>query len=435
MEQTITQTRINHKQGLLALSPLLLFILLYVVASVIAGDFYRMPVTIAFLAACIYAVATFRGKTLKQRIDIFCQGAGDKDIMLMLCIFVLAGAFANAAKEAGCIDATVCFTLSVLPDNMIMSGLFIAACFISLSIGTSVGTIVALTPIAAGLAHSTGTDVATMVAIIVGGSFFGDNLSFISDTTIVATNTQKCKMSDKFLVNSYTTIPVALIVLLIYVFMGQNTETQHVATNVDYVDILPYLIVIITAIYGLNVVLVLTLGLITTGIIGIAHGNYDFFGLCKAMDEGIASMGDLIVVSFLAGGLLRILSANGALTYLIRLMTARIRSRRSCELTIAMLVSIVNVCTANNTVAILTVGSIAKELGDKYGVDSRKNASILDTFSCSIQGILPYGAQILMAAGLASVSQMAIISNLYYPFILFGVSVLAILIRYPKKFS
>lgn len=426
---------INHKKGLFAISPLLLFVLLYVVASVIAGDFYCMPITIAFLMSCIYSVATFNGKTLKERLDVFCNGAGDKDIMFMLCIFVLAGAFANSAKIAGCVDDTVNFTLNVLPDSMVMPGLFLSACFISLSIGTSVGTIVALVPIAAGLANTIGSDVASMVAIIVGGSFFGDNLSFISDTTIVATNTQKCRMSDKFLVNSYIAIPAALVVLLLYIYLGQGMHTHRDIVDVNYFNMLPYIIVIVTALCGLNVVVVLTLGLVSTGVLGIAFSHYDFFGWCHAMGDGISSMGELIVVSVLAGGLLRILKENGALEYLIRLMTLKITNRRSCEMTIAMLVSLVNVCTANNTVAILTVGTISKEIGDRYGVDNRKNASILDTFSCCIQSILPYGAQILMATGLALVNPIDIIGKLYYPFILFGVSVWAILFRYPRKFS
>lgn len=426
---------LNHKKGLLALSPLILFVIVYFVSSLIAGDFYKMPITIAFMTACIYAIAVSRGKAFKQRIDSFCIGAGAKDIMLMACIFIMAGAFANSAKTAGCIDDTVNFTLSVLPDNMIMPGLFIAACFISLSIGTSVGTIVALTPIAAGLAHSTGTSVPLMVAVIVGGAFFGDNLSFISDTTIVATNTQGCKQSDKFLVNSYTTIPVAIIVMVVYMFVGQGVNSPTNIPSANIIKIIPYLIVIISAICGLNVLIVLTLGILSTGIVGMAFNAFDFFGWCQSMGDGITAMGDLIVVALLAGGLLRTLSDNGALDYLIRLITNKISSRRSCELTIASLVSIVNVCTANNTVAILTVGSISKEIGDKFGVDNRKSASILDTFSCCIQSILPYGAQILMATGLAAVSPMDIISHLYYPFVLFAVSVGSILFRYPKKYS
>lgn len=425
----------NHKQGILAISPLIVFVILYFVSSIIAGDFYMMPITVAFMLSCIYAIMTFRGSSVKDRVETFCIGAGEKNIMMMLCIFVLAGAFANSAKDAGCIEATVNLTLSLMPDSMIMAGLFIAACFISLAIGTSVGTIVALTPIAAGLAHSTGSSVPMMTAVIVGGSFFGDNLSFISDTTIVATSTQGCKQSDKFLVNSYTTIPVAIAVMVMYFFIGTGTQAPAVIPDIDYVKILPYIIVIVCALCGMNVFVVLTFGIISTGLIGIGYGVYDLFGWCQSMGKGITGMGELVIVAVLAGGLLKVMTENGALEYLISIMTKKIRSKRSCELTIAMLVSLVNICTANNTVAILTVGSISKRIGDSYGVDNRKSASILDSFSCCIQSILPYGAQILMATGLAAVSPIEILKYLYYPFVLFSVSVIAILIRYPKKYS
>ncbi|WP_297242797.1 Na+/H+ antiporter NhaC family protein [uncultured Prevotella sp.] len=425
----------NHKQGILAISPLIVFVILYFVSSIIAGDFYMMPITVAFMLSCIYAIMTFRGRSVKDRVETFCIGAGEKNIMMMLCIFVLAGAFANSAKDAGCIEATVNLTLSLMPDSMIMAGLFIAACFISLAIGTSVGTIVALTPIAAGLAHSTGSSVPMMTAVIVGGSFFGDNLSFISDTTIVATSTQGCKQSDKFLVNSYTTIPVAIAVMVMYFFIGTGTQAPAVIPDIDYVKILPYIIVIVCALCGMNVFVVLTFGIISTGLIGIGYGVYDLFGWCQSMGKGITGMGELVIVAVLAGGLLKVMTENGALEYLISIMTKKIRSKRSCELTIAMLVSLVNICTANNTVAILTVGSISKRIGDSYGVDNRKSASILDSFSCCIQSILPYGAQILMATGLAAVSPIEILKYLYYPFVLFCVSVIAILIRYPKKYS
>lgn len=425
----------NHKQGILAISPLIVFVILYFVSSIIAGDFYMMPITVAFMLSCIYAIMTFRGRSVKDRVETFCIGAGEKNIMMMLCIFVLAGAFANSAKDAGCIEATINLTLSLMPDSMIMAGLFIAACFISLAIGTSVGTIVALTPIAAGLAHSTGSSVPMMTAVIVGGSFFGDNLSFISDTTIVATSTQGCKQSDKFLVNSYTTIPVAIAVMVMYFFIGTGTQAPAVIPDIDYVKILPYIIVIVCALCGMNVFVVLTFGIISTGLIGIGYGVYDLFGWCQSMGKGITGMGELVIVAVLAGGLLKVMTENGALEYLISIMTKKIRSKRSCELTIAMLVSLVNICTANNTVAILTVGSISKRIGDSYGVDNRKSASILDSFSCCIQSILPYGAQILMATGLAAVSPIEILKYLYYPFVLFSVSVIAILIRYPKKYS
>lgn len=430
-----TDKTTSHKNGLRALSPLMLFVIVYFASSIIAGDFYKMPITISFLIACVYAVAISGNKPLKERIEAFCCGAGEKNIMLMVCIFILAGAFANSARDAGCIDSTVNFALSVLPDGMVLPGLFIAACFISLSIGTSVGTIVALTPIAAGIASATESDAPMLVATVVGGSFFGDNLSFISDTTIVATSTQRCKLSDKFRVNAYTAIPAAIITIATYALIGKSAAAPATIPEYDFALIIPYLIVIATALYGVNVLAVLTLGILATGIAGITYQRFDFFGWCHSLGSGITSMGDLIVVAMLAGGLLKTISDNGALNYIIKLLTAKIKSRRSCEMTIAMLVSMVNVCTANNTVAILTVSTLSKEIAGRYGVDPRKSASILDTFSCCVQSILPYGAQILMATGLAAVGPMDVISRLYYPFILFAVSILAIFFRYPKKYS
>ena len=331
-------------------------------------------------------------------------------MMLMIWVFILAGAFAHSAKMMGSIDATVNLTLSFLPPQMLLAGLFLAACFISLAIGTSVGTIAALVPIAAGLAGETNADVAMMTAIIVGGSFFGDNLSFISDTTIMATQTQGCRLSDKFRVNFFIVMPAAIIILILY-------------------------LVLVTAIFGMNVMAVLTLGLIMTGIIGIITGSFDIYGWFGAMGDGILSMGELIIVSMMAGGMLGLIKQQGGIDFIIRLITRHVNSKRGAELSIASLVSLVDICTANNTIAILTVGSIAKQIGDRYGVDNKKCASILDTFSCTIQGLIPYGAQLLIAAGLATINPVSIIPWLYYPFALGIVAIGAILFRYPRRYS
>ena len=423
------------KKGLLALSPLAVFIILYLVTSIIAGDFYKVPITVAFMAASIYAVITTGGVPLKKRIDVFSRGAGTGQMMLMFWIFVLAGAFANSAKVMGSIDATVNLALTLLPGNMLLAGLFLAACFISLSIGTSVGTIVALTPIAAGIAEQTGTSIPLMTAVVVGGSFFGDNLSFISDTTIVATSTQGCRLSDKFRVNSFIVMPVALVILISYFIMGNGIQSpQHVA-DVEYVKIIPYLVVLVTAIFGMNVMAVLTVGLLLTGVIGIIVGALDVFGWFSSMGEGITGMGELIIITMMAGGLLELIKHNGGIDYIISHMTRHIRSKRGAELSIGSLVAIVDVCTANNTVAIITVGGIAKQIGDRYGVDNRKCASILDTSSCVMQGLIPYGAQMLMAAGLAQINPVSITPYLYYPMALGLATLLSILIRYPKRYS
>jgi len=423
------------KKGLIALSPLLVFIAFYLITSIIAGDFYKIPITVAFMVSSIYAIIICGGKPLMQRINTYSRGAATEQMMLMIWIFVLAGAFAHSAKMMGSIDATVNLTLSLLPPQMILAGLFLAACFISLSIGTSVGTIAALVPIAAGVATETGTDVALMTAIIVGGSFFGDNLSFISDTTIMATQTQGCRLSDKFRVNVFIVAPAAIVILIVYFLMGTGLQTPQQITPVEWVKVIPYLVVLITAILGMNVMAVLTLGILLTGFIGLLTGSFDIYGWFGAMGEGILSMGELIIITMMAGGMLELIRQQGGIDFIIRLLTRRVNGKRGAELSIAALVSLVDICTANNTVAILTVGRISKEVGDRYGVDNKKCASILDTFSCTVQGLIPYGAQMLIAAGLAAINPVSILPYLYYPFALGIVALLSILFRYPKRYS
>lgn len=423
------------KKGLTALSPLILFVVMYLVTSIVAGDFYKVPITVAFMIASIYAIIIFNGRPLHKRIDTFSRGAGTSQMMLMLWIFVLAGAFANSAKAMGSIDATVNLALMLLPSQMLMAGLFLAVCFISLSIGTSVGSIVALTPIAAGIATETDTSIAMMTAIVVGGSFFGDNLSFISDTTIMATQTQGCRLSDKFRVNSFIVIPAAVVILLVYLVLGSEiTSPQHIE-QVQYIKVVPYIVVLITAISGMNVMAVLTVGIALTGIIGVADGSFDVYGWLGAMGQGITGMGELIIITMMAGGLLEIIRQNGGIDFIIQQLTRHISTKRGAELSIAALVTLVNLCTANNTVAILTVGNISKQIGDRYGVDNRKAASILDTFSCVTQGLIPYGAQLLMAAGLAEINPASIIPYQYYPMAIAVAALLSILLRYPRRYS
>ena len=435
----------SNKKGLLALSPLFLLIVLIVAFTVYSVDSSHqdtsLSLTVAFMISSIYAVAISGGMPVKKRVDTYSKGAGANNLMLMLWIYVLAGSFAASAKAMGAVDATVNLALSILPASMILPGLFLAACFISVSIGTSVGTVVALVPIAAGLAHSMDANVGMMTAIIVGGAYFGDNLSFISDTTVVATQTQNCKMSDKFKVNSMIVVPAAVLVLIAYSVMGIGLLAPTHISEVEYMKVLPYLIVLITAIAGMNVMAVLTLGTLLCGAIGIgshllgASGSYDLFGWFSAMGNGIIGMGELIIIAMMAGGMLEIIRENGGIDFIINKITAHVNSKRGAELSIAALVLMVNICTANNTVAILTVGNISKKIGDRFGVDNRKAASILDTFSCMVQGLIPYGVQMLLAAGLANLSPMDILPYLYYPLAIGVAALLAILFRYPKRFS
>lgn len=412
-----------------------MFVCLYLVTSIVAGDFYKVPITVAFMIASIYAVVIGGGIPLSRRIDIFSRGASTSNMMLMIWIFILAGAFANTAKVMGCVDATINLTLTLLPANMLLAGLFLAACFISLSIGTSVGTIVALTPIAAGSAESLGMSVPMMTAVIVGGSFFGDNLSFISDTTITATSTQGCKLSDKFRVNAFLAFPAAFLVLCLYAFMGSGITSDYNPQNIDIVKVMPYIIVLLTALFGMNVTAVLTLGIILTGVIGMCSGCFDVYGWFKAMGDGIIGMGELVIVTMMAAGMLELIKERGGIDFIIKVLTRHVNGKRGAELCIATLVAVVNVCTANNTVAILTVGQLSKKIGDRFGVDNRKCASILDTMSCCVQGVIPYGAQLLMAAGLAEINPISIMPYLYYPLTIGIITILAILLRYPRRYS
>lgn len=433
----------SRYSGLLALSPLLVFLCVYLISSIVAQDFYRIPVSAAFLIASVYALIISKGRTLEERIGIFSEGAGNKKVLLMIWIFVMAGAFASTAKEIGAIDATVNIAMKILPGKLLYAGLFLASCFISMSIGTSVGTIVALVPIAAGIAEEMALSGATdftastpfITAIIVGGSFFGDNLSFISDTTIAATRTQECSMTDKFKVNLRIVGPAAMIVTVLYIVLGSSVTDIAQPESIRWILLIPYVLVIALALAGINVIAVLGIGITVNGILGFAQGSLDWSSFLEAIGNGISGMGDLIIVTLLAGGMLELIRHNGGLDYIVSAMTRRIKGKRGAEFSIAALVSLANFCTANNTIAIITVGRIVRDISQRFGLDSRKSASLLDTFSCLIQGIIPYGAQMLMAAGLAGISSISIIGYLYYPVIMGMCAVLAIIFRLPRKYS
>lgn len=420
----------NRTPQFWALTPLLVFLMLYLVTSLLVGDFYKMPITVAFVASSIYAVAILRGRSLQERIERFSMGAADANVLQMIWIFVLAGAFAESARAMGAVDATVQLTLQLLPPAYLAAGLFLAACFVSISVGTSVGTIVALMPVASGLASETGIEAAYLAAVVVGGSFFGDNLSFISDTTIAATRTQECALLDKFRFNFRIAAPAALATLLIYLFFGQEGSAAVANSEpVVWIKVLPYLLVLVMALLGVNVMVVLLIGIVTTGAIGLLTGAFTLFGWCGELGSGIVGMGELIIITLLAGGMLETIRLNGGIDYLITHLTRHVRGARGAQATIAALVCLANLCTANNTIAILSVGGIAREIADRFGVDRRKSASLLDTFSCFTQGVLPYGAQLLMAASLAAISPLEIIGYLYYPFFLGGCAVVAILVK------
>ena len=420
--------------GWMALSPLAVFLCLYLVTSIVLNDFYKIPITVAFLLSSCYAVAIMRGVSLNDRIRLFSAGASNGNILLMVWIFIMAGAFAQSAKDMGAIDSIVNLTLSVLPSNLLLAGIFVASCFISLSIGTSVGTIAALAPVAVGLAQKTGIDLSYMTAVVVGGSFFGDNLSFISDTTIAATRTQDCRMSDKFRLNIRIVLPAAIAVLAMYVVKGLSMGATAYTGDVEWLKVIPYLLVLVLAVSGMNVMLVLFIGIMATGLVGALCGM-PVFDWVASMGTGIMGMSELIIVTLLAGGMLELIRWNGGIDFVMRKLTRRVHGKRGAELCIAALVSVANLCTANNTIAIVTTGGIARQITERFHLDRRKTASILDTLSCTVQGLIPYGAQMLIASGLAGISPVSIIGNLYYPMLTGVCALMAILLRYPRKYS
>lgn len=418
----------------MALSPVVVLLVVYLSGSIIAGDFYRIPIAVAFVVASVYAVAVARGETLNDRIARFSQGAANPRIMYMVWIFVLAGAFAAAARAMGAVDATVALTLSLVPPDFLPAGIFVATCFISMSIGTSVGTIVALTPVVTGLAAQTGCDTAWLVAIVVGGAFFGDNLSFISDTTIATTQTQGCSMRDKFRSNFKLVIPAAAVTLVAYLIGGAGLEGAAPDTAaVEWVKVIPYLIVIAAALAGVNVLAVLIVGIVAAGAIGMIDGAIDLVGLFAAMGEGIQSMCELIIITMIAGGLLEMVRSRGGIDFLVGALTRRVRNRRGAEASIVSLTALANLCTANNTIAILTVGDIARDISQRFDIMPRRTASLMDTVSCFVQGVIPYGAQLLMASGLASVSPLAIVPHLYYPMCIGAMVAISVALHRPRR--
>ena len=421
------------KGSAVALLPLVVFLGIYLVGSLLTGDFYKIPITVAGMAASIVAIAMSRRQTLTENVASYTSGATDHNIMLMIWIFILAGAFAASTKQMGAVDATVELTLRLVPARFLPAGIFLAACFTSLSIGTSVGTIVALTPIASALSEQIECPTAWLVAIVVGGALFGDNLSFISDTTIAATRTQGCSMRDKFRTNILIALPAAVVTLLIYIFTRELSASPiENQISSEWYTMLPYLLVLVTAIAGVNVLKVLVLGIISSGVIGLLAGSVSLVDWITAMGEGIAGMGELIIITMMAGGILEMIRLQGGIDFLIHHISRHVNSRRGAETAIASLVVIADVCTANNTVAIISVGGIVRDIAQRFVISPRRTASLLDTFSCFAQGFLPYGAQLLMAAGLASISPVEIIPHLYYPFILGAFAVVVILIQRPR---
>ena len=430
---TDTEKRIPARRGWLALSPVIVFLLLYVAVSIIIGDFYKMPFAVALVVASVWAVSIYRKRPLMERIETFSRAAGHSNILYMIWVFVFAGAFATLAKEIGAIDATVNLTLRFFPPEFVVPTLFFAACFISLSVGTSVGTVVALTPLAVQIAEMADANVAFYVAVVLGGAFFGDNLSFISDTTIAATRSQGCGMADKFKANLWIALPAAVITLAAYIVMGQASPAIAMVGNSNPLLILPYVVVLATAIIGINVTIVLSFGILSALAIGLVDG-FSLIEMAGFAGKGIDGMGDLIIITLLAAGMLGVIKAAGGVQFLLQGLTSRISGRRGAQAILAILVGIVNLCTANNTVAIITVGGISREIAIRYGIDPRKSASLLDSASCVVQCLIPYGAQTLLATSLAGISPASPFPYLYYPWALALMIALSIIFLFPRRY-
>lgn len=423
--------RIPTSKGLLALSPIVFFLLLYVAVSAVIGDFYKMPISVALVASSIWAVAIYRGRPLIERLTAFSKGAAQENIIYMIWIFILAGGFASLAKEIGAVEATVDLTLRIVPRSFIVPGLFMAACFISMAVGTSVGTVVAITPLAVAMAGD-GGEVAFFVAVVLGGSFFGDNLSFISDTTIAATRSQGCEMADKFKANFRIVLPAAIVTVILYAFLGSDVDIAIPESTRSPWLVLPYIVVILTALLRMNVTIVLTLGIAVSLGLGLIFGN-GIFEMAGHIGSGIDSMGNLIIITLLAAGMLEVIKRCGGIKWLLQVLTAYVSGTRGGQVCIALLVSLVNICTANNTVAIITVGSLAKEIARKFGITPQRSASLLDTCSCVVQCLIPYGAQTLLATSLGGFSPAAPFPYLYYPFILAGTVAVSILLSKKRR--
>ncbi|MBY6052651.1 Na+/H+ antiporter NhaC family protein [Cytobacillus firmus] len=415
-----------------ALLPLAAFLLIFIGSGIATGDFNSIPIIVIVSAAAGIALAMNRKKPFMEKVEIFTKGAGHPDIILMSIIFILAGAFSATAKGMGAVDSTVNLALSFIPQNLLMVGIFIIACFISLSMGTSMGTVVALAPIGVAISAETDITVALAMAAIIGGAMFGDNLSVISDTTIAAVRTQGTRMTDKFRVNFLIVLPAAVLTAIILAILTAGQESVVTSGDFNFLKVVPYLGVLAAALFGMNVILVLSGGILLAGLIGIADGSYTFVSFLQMIAEGMAGMQTLAIIAILIGGLVEIIRVNGGIDYLLHMATSKIKSRRGAEFGIASLVSVTNLSTANNTIAIIIAGPLAKKIADQYEIDPRKSASILDIFACFVQGTIPYGAQMLAASGLAAISPVSIMAYSIYPILIGIFGIIAILINFPK---
>lgn len=415
-----------------ALLPLIIFVSIYLGTSIVMKDFYSVSILVPGIIAALVGIFMNRKRGIEKNIEIFCKGAGNSNIILMCLIFILAGAFAEVAKNMGAVESTVNLGLTILPKNILIAGIFIISSFIAISLGTSMGTIAAIVPIAMGIAEKTNIALPLIVGAVVGGAMFGDNLSMISDTTIAATKTQGCEMRDKFRINFKVILPSAILVIILYTFLGSGSNASVGQYDYNLIKVIPYLGILIAALMGGNVIAILSGGIILAGGIGFFTGAMDLKAFFDSISAGVAGMSELILISIIIGGIVEIIKENGGINYVLNLVTKRINSKRGAEFGIGLLVSLIDACTANNTIAIVTVGPLAKDISNKYNLDSKRVAGILDMFSCAVQGIIPYGAQLMSAAALTGLSSFEIMKFLFYPYLM-GISAIIFIAFFQKK--
>ena len=425
----------RNQGNFLGLTPMLLFVSLVVITGLLANDFGAMPILVAFMISAGYAL-TLNPREHKisvgQKVDIFCAGGGEKTIILLVIIFLMAGAFYSLTIDIGARDATVNWALLFVPTIILLPGLFIISCFISFAMGTSMGTITAIVPIGIGLAESIGISIPLAIGIVIGGAMFGDNLSFISDTTIAATRTQGVRLKDKFKANLIIVTPAALLTFVALMFVDFDMQANIAPDNYEFQLILPYIFIIVSALMGLNVIAVLGIGIGCAGVVGIWTEAFDMIGLFASIQTGMGWMQDLAAIAVVIGGIIALMKAYGGMDWLMATITRGVKTTKGAEYSIATLVSFLDLATANNTIAIVSAGPIAKDLNQQFQIDPRRTASLLDIFSCGFQGLVPYGGQLLTAAALAGISPLAISPYCWYPMLIILFGVLAIATGLPK---
>lgn len=422
-----------EKSKIWALLPFAVFILLFVGVGIVSKDFYGMPALLAFLVALFVGLLQNREVPLDDKLAVLSKGAGDVNVITMVLIFLVAGAFSGAVTAAGGAASTVNFGLSIIPPKFTVLGLFLIGCFISISMGTSMGTIAALAPIALGASEQTGFDISVCIAAVVCGAMFGDNLSMISDTTIAAVNTQNCEMKDKFKQNFLIVLPAAIITIVILLTDAQSLESSKtVVYDYNLIQILPYILVLLGALAGINVFVVLISGTVLSVIVGVALGEFTLFESFKEIGKGMEGLFEISIISIIVACIVAIMRENGGIDLIISTIKKSAKGQKGAELGISFLALLMDICTANNTVAIVMAGPIAKEIGDEFDVNPKKVASLLDIFASVGQGIIPYGAQLLTAAALVGVTPLDIIPKMYYP-ILMGVSAICFILFVPRN--